>query len=263
MTNFPRAQVCADTNYPFLTSKERDIETGLDYFLARYYSSTQGRFTSTDEFTGGPDELYYFADDAASNPTFYADLRKPQSLNKYQYAFNNPLRYVDPDGHEAEEPEPPQDPVLVPGRRLPPLVIPGKPAKGPTDQQIADTVQKVWELPDPYLYPISQTIGTAPDPSIPAIPIQDVTVVGPAPLPQALPQPAPPPAPVQAHRKKKQSTGKNKDHKKDTERPGRRQPPNYRPFRRPPPKPKPEPKEPKPKPKPKPEIGPDGLPVKP
>lgn len=32
-----------------VTSKERDNETGLDYFLARYYSSTQGRFTSPDE----------------------------------------------------------------------------------------------------------------------------------------------------------------------------------------------------------------------
>ncbi len=30
------------------TLKERDNETGLDYFLARYYSSTQGRFTSSD-----------------------------------------------------------------------------------------------------------------------------------------------------------------------------------------------------------------------
>jgi RHS repeat-associated protein len=81
------------------TSKERDIETGLDYFLARYYSSTQGRFTSPDEFTGGPDELYDFADDASDNPTFYADLTNPQSLNKYQYTYNNPVNLVDPDGH--------------------------------------------------------------------------------------------------------------------------------------------------------------------
>ncbi len=30
------------------TSKERDNETGLDYFLARYYGSTAGRFMSID-----------------------------------------------------------------------------------------------------------------------------------------------------------------------------------------------------------------------
>ena len=46
---------------------------------------------SPDEFKGGPEELYTFADDAASNPTFYADITEPQSLNKYQYAYNNPL----------------------------------------------------------------------------------------------------------------------------------------------------------------------------
>ena len=81
------------------TQKERDNETGLDYFLARYYSSTQGRFTSPDEFTGGPEEMYFFVDDAAENPTFYAELDNPQSLNKYQYTYNNPLRYTDPTGH--------------------------------------------------------------------------------------------------------------------------------------------------------------------
>jgi RHS repeat-associated protein len=81
------------------TQKERDNETGLDYFLARYYSSTQGRFTSPDEFSGGPDELYDFADDASDNPTFYADTSEPQSLNKYQYTYNNPLNMTDDDGH--------------------------------------------------------------------------------------------------------------------------------------------------------------------
>ncbi len=82
------------------TQKERDNESGLDYFLARYYSSAQGRFTSPDEFTGGPDDLFHFADDASANPTFYADIYDPQTLNKYQYCLNNPLRYVDADGHE-------------------------------------------------------------------------------------------------------------------------------------------------------------------
>ena len=35
------------------TGKERDAETGLDYFGARYMSSAQGRFASPDEFKGG------------------------------------------------------------------------------------------------------------------------------------------------------------------------------------------------------------------
>ena len=102
------------------TAKERDSETGLDYFLARYYSSSQGRFTSPDEFTGGPVELYYFGIDASANPTFYADLRNPQSLNKYQYSYNNPVRYVDPDGHAPD-----QTPKCT----------------CPTDQQIIETVK--------------------------------------------------------------------------------------------------------------------------
>lgn len=81
------------------TSKERDVETGLDYFLARYYSSIQGRFTSPDEFKGGPEELFEEVD--PHDPLFYADIAEPQSLNKYHYALNSPLKYVDPDGHQA------------------------------------------------------------------------------------------------------------------------------------------------------------------
>ncbi len=69
-------------NYPFLTSKERDNETGLDYFLARYYSSTQGRFTSVDPEGAGARES------------------DPQSWNGYAYAGGNPVLFTDPDGRE-------------------------------------------------------------------------------------------------------------------------------------------------------------------
>src|SRR5688500_2599803 len=64
------------------TSKERDIETGLDYFGARYYSSTQGRFSGVDP----------------GNYQARLDLSAPQSWNAYSYVDNNPLVRVDPDG---------------------------------------------------------------------------------------------------------------------------------------------------------------------
>jgi RHS repeat-associated protein len=65
------------------TGKERDGETGLDYFLARYYSSNVGRFSSAD-------------------PVFLKRerLSDPQRLNLFTYARNNPLLYVDPTGED-------------------------------------------------------------------------------------------------------------------------------------------------------------------
>ena len=75
-----RARGCAGSRYPFLTQKERDVETGLDYFLARYYSSQQGRFT-------GPDPLL-----SSAHPI------DPQSWNRFTYAANNPLKFIDPLG---------------------------------------------------------------------------------------------------------------------------------------------------------------------
>jgi RHS repeat-associated protein len=62
------------------TGQERDSETGLDFFQARYFSAALGRFNSPDPSNAG------------------ANLFNPQSWNAYTYAFNNPLTLIDPSG---------------------------------------------------------------------------------------------------------------------------------------------------------------------
>lgn len=66
------------------TGKERDSESSLDYFGARHYASTMGRWMSPD--------LVNVTEDRAVNPA--------NTLNKYVYGGNNPLKYVDPDGRD-------------------------------------------------------------------------------------------------------------------------------------------------------------------
>ncbi len=68
------------------TGKERDAESGLDNFGARYNSSAMGRFMSPD-----PKILSI------------RHIINPQKWNKYAYTINNPLRYFDPNGMEEIE----------------------------------------------------------------------------------------------------------------------------------------------------------------
>jgi len=69
-------------NYKF-TGKERDSESGLDNFGARYDASSLGRFMTPDPLMAS------------------GHARNPQTWNRYAYALNNPLRFVDPDGMEV------------------------------------------------------------------------------------------------------------------------------------------------------------------
>jgi len=76
-----------ESNAHRFTGKERDAETGLHYFGARYYDANLGRFISIDPalISGRP----------------VSTLTVPQQHNLYAYAINNPYRYVDPDGEFA------------------------------------------------------------------------------------------------------------------------------------------------------------------
>ena len=62
-----------------LFTGQRLDDTGLYYYNARYYDATIGRFISADPFV--------------------QDITNPQSLNRYTYCLNNPLKYVDPSGY--------------------------------------------------------------------------------------------------------------------------------------------------------------------
>jgi RHS repeat-associated protein len=66
------------------TGQERDPEASQDYFGARYYQPRHGRFSQGDPV--------------------YAGLFDPQQWNRYAYARNNPLSFVDPDGRTIAGP---------------------------------------------------------------------------------------------------------------------------------------------------------------
>ena len=62
------------------TGYERDYESGLDFAQARYYNSQHGRFTSVDPLTSS------------------ANVKNPQTFNRYSYVLNSPYKFTDPLG---------------------------------------------------------------------------------------------------------------------------------------------------------------------
>jgi len=72
---------CPDATEHHFTGKERDAESGNDYFGARYYASSMGRWMSPD-----------------TDFTLKRILPNPQKWNRYAYVLNNPLIMFDPDG---------------------------------------------------------------------------------------------------------------------------------------------------------------------
>lgn len=100
-TNLPfgDGQVCSGTDVSALhfTGKERDSESGLDNFGARYDASSMGRFMTPDPLPwvdwqhGNKEERQHFAD----------FISNPQNFNMYAYVDNNPTSKTDPTGMEG------------------------------------------------------------------------------------------------------------------------------------------------------------------
>jgi RHS repeat-associated protein len=80
----PATNSATSTLYPaptHFTGKERDTESGNDYFGARYYNPAAGRFLSRDPLDGNAVD--------------------PASLHKYLYASGDPVNAKDPAGKGA------------------------------------------------------------------------------------------------------------------------------------------------------------------
>ena len=62
------------------TGYQKDDESGLEFAQARYYNTAHGRFTSIDPLTAS------------------ANVKDPQTFNRYTYALNSPYKFTDPLG---------------------------------------------------------------------------------------------------------------------------------------------------------------------
>ncbi len=79
-TRWTTGTVGTDRRY---TGQREEAGLGLYDYNARYYDPALGRFLQAD--------------------TIVPDAANPQSLNRYSYVYNNPLRYVDPTGHDGSD----------------------------------------------------------------------------------------------------------------------------------------------------------------
>jgi RHS repeat-associated protein len=79
---FGEVSIQEGTEHYTFTGKELD-ETGLYYYGARYYDPDLGRFITRDSIKGY--------------------ISTPQSLNRFAYCQNNPLKYVDPWGEHGAQ----------------------------------------------------------------------------------------------------------------------------------------------------------------
>ncbi len=133
----------------YFTGKQRDTETGLDYFGARYNASNLGRFMTPDW-------------SAKVEPVPYAKLADPQSLNLYTYVLDNPVTLTDADGHCRSRMscmfisllKPEQEDI--PGSARPPALRPPKPPPNASQKTEFKTLDAAGVEAEKRINPTSQ-----------------------------------------------------------------------------------------------------------
>jgi RHS repeat-associated protein len=128
----------AQTDFGYTGQRKLDDGMGgiMDY-RARFYSPYLKQFSQPD--------------------TIVPELNNPQSLNRYAYALNNPVRYNDPSGHKACEDEDENGKCVTAAEKYNKEAKKNRDAKDPDDLKTSDKVKeqiKVWEggfYDTPYL----------------------------------------------------------------------------------------------------------------
>jgi RHS repeat-associated protein len=120
------------------TGYQKDDESGLEFAQARYYNTKHGRFTSVDPLTAS------------------ANVKDPQTFNRYSYAMNSPYKFTDPLGLVAR----PRQSSLVdagaiasdartaPARGTDPIVTGGRANSTPASAQAAEPPMPKPKLPE-------------------------------------------------------------------------------------------------------------------
>jgi RHS repeat-associated protein len=101
-----KASTASNIDIPYrFTGKERDEETGLYYYGARYLDSKASRWLSTDPALGDYIPGAPVDDEARKRNQSLPGMGgvfNTVNLHLYHYTGNNPVKYVDPDGRESK-----------------------------------------------------------------------------------------------------------------------------------------------------------------
>jgi len=139
------------------TGHVNDADTGLVYMQQRYYDPIAARFMSVDPIVTDPNT--------------------GKGFNVYEYANNNPYRYIDPDGRDAwykEDSTQTLPTIVITGSRAPVPSVPANAPGGPVSQPTWGEVTNWITRPTPGCEANHCLTGTVPLPGMPNV----TTVIG-------------------------------------------------------------------------------------